>query len=296
MASSTSTPEVVCDLRCPLGEGALWDHRKQVLYWVDILSSKVFEFNPKTNENKGCDVGSYVGTVVTRNKNPNQIIVATRSVGVAVLDLESSSPSLSPLVHPNQRSENRYNDGKCDPQGRFWVGTMHVDPNIRDQGSLFCISPNLSVSEALSGVSISNGIVWSSDSKKMFYIDTPTGVVFSFDFLPETGEISNKQIAVKIPEGTGHPDGMAIDEEGMIWVAHWAGSRVCRYDPTNGKLLFTVSLPVSQVTSCAWGGEKFDELYITSARTGLTGDQLVGKKSSGFIFRSQSDYYYSLLN
>ncbi len=136
------------------------------------------------------------------------------------------------------------------------------------------------------GVSVSNGIVWSLDRRTMYYIDTPTGRVDRFDYDLETGEIGNRSAAVRIPPEMGRPDGMTIDSEGMLWVCLWQGGKVSRWDPVEGRLLQTVDLPASNVTSCAFGGANLDQLYITTARIGLDAEHLAKQPLAGGLFQA----------
>jgi sugar lactone lactonase YvrE len=138
----------------------------------------------------------------------------------------------------------------------------------------------------LDSVTISNGLVWTSDSSNFYYIDTPTGRVDAYDYDHESGNISNCRTAVKIPDGQGGPDGMTIDSEDMVWVAHWGGSCVTRWNPLTGELLETVEVPgAKQITSCALGGPDLDDLYITSASIGLNDEGLEEQPNAGNLFR-----------
>jgi sugar lactone lactonase YvrE len=145
------------------------------------------------------------------------------------------------------------------------------------------------ITEILDSISISNGIVWSADKKTMYYNDTPTRVVQAFDYDDATGEISNGRVAIKIPDGTGSPDGMAIDEEGMLWVALWGGNCVARFDPSTGKLIGKIDVPAPNVTSCAFGGPDLRTLYITTARLGMNNERLKEYPLSGNVFSMKTD-------
>jgi sugar lactone lactonase YvrE len=138
----------------------------------------------------------------------------------------------------------------------------------------------------LEQVSVSNGIVWDADCTSMYYVDTPTRRVDRFDYDHKTGQIGNRSVAVRIPAEMGYPDGMTIDSEGMLWVCLWQGSKVSRWDPETGKLLQTVDLPASNVTSCAFGGEDLDQLYITTARITIDEEQLKEQPLAGGLFRA----------
>jgi sugar lactone lactonase YvrE len=159
---------------------------------------------------------------------------------------------------------------------------------ITGAGNLYCYDgKELKLKQP--DVSISNGIVWTADAKTMYYIDTPEKAVFAYDFDAETGDISNKRVAFEIPEKYGYPDGMSIDEEGMPWIAHWAGRAVIRWDPETGEPVDKIKLPAPNVTSCAFGGNDLKTLYITTAREGLTEEQLEQYPLSGSLFKVECD-------
>jgi sugar lactone lactonase YvrE len=179
--------------------------------------------------------------------------------------------------------ETMMNDGKCDPGGRFWAGTKDVEGR-RPLGSLYRLDADRTVVRVLSGVSISNGLGWSLDRRSMYYIDSPSHGVDVFDFAVEDGSVSGRRRLVDLPEEWGLPDGMTVDAEGFLWVAFWGGSAVRRISP-DGRVVSVVSLPVSQVTSCAFGGDDLSDLYITSARNGLEADQRREQTFAGGLFR-----------
>ena len=152
-------------------------------------------------------------------------------------------------------------------------------------GSLYCLDTDLTVRKVLDKVTVSNGLAWSPDNTKMYYIDTATRKVVSFDYDLSSGNIKNKREVISIPEDTGKPDGMTIDEDGMLWIAHWGGYRVSRWNPKTGQLLQKVSVPAAQTSSCVFGGQNRSELFITTARTGLDQEELKKYPYSGGLFR-----------
>jgi len=187
--------------------------------------------------------------------------------------------------------QNRWNDGKCDPLGRLFVGSMLTtgdDPP--GQGALWCLDTDGTWSKKIESTSISNGLVWSSDGKKFWWIDSPTGNVYAYDYDLETGSISNRQIAIRHfnQEGKpdkGYPDGCCIDAEDKIWIAAWEGGAVFRYDPSNGELLSRHEVPgASLVTSCSFGGANLDTLFVTTASCGLSDAQLEAQPNAGALF------------
>ena len=185
----------------------------------------------------------------------------------------------NPLTEPSLR----FNDGKCDPAGRFWVGTFDLEQKPH-AGTLYRLDPDGSLHVMLRGITNSNGIAWSLDKKLMYYIDTPTLTVQAFDYDHATGAIANPRVIIRIPEGAGFPDGMTIDAEGKLWVALWGGGAVHRYHPATGALLQAVAVPAPYTSSCAFGGPDLKTLYITTARGGLSPEQLEEFPESGNVF------------
>jgi sugar lactone lactonase YvrE len=199
--------------------------------------------------------------------------------------LDPATGTVSGLIAPAGHDPGtcRFNDGKCDPAGRFWAGTMALDERA-GLGSLYRLDSNGQASRVLSGVSISNGIAWNPPGTKMYHIDTPTSVVAAYDYDAATGEIRNRTIAAEVPRSLGWPDGMTIDEEGMLWIALWDGHAVTRWDPANGRCIATHRLPASRITSCAFGGPGLRSLFITSARVGLDPAELARQPEAGSVF------------
>jgi sugar lactone lactonase YvrE len=277
----SQTAELVLDAKADLGEGALWDDKGQVLYWVDIMAGKLHIYDPAAGRDRTIAVGQPVGTVVARRSGG---VMLALHHGFASLDLGTGE--LEMIHDPESHLPGtRFNDGKCDPAGRFWAGTLAMDGTPRASG-LYRLDPDLSVHKMLDGVTTSNGIVWSLDRGTMYYVDTPTSRVDAFDYDLASGEIGNCRAVVHVPAEMGYPDGMTIDSEGMLWVALWGGGKVSRWNPADGRLLQTVDLPATNVTSCAFGGENLDQLYITTARTGLPPEQLSEQPLAGGLFRA----------
>ena len=274
--------ELVLDAKARLGEGAVWDADRRLLYWVDIEGYAVHAFDPATGRDQSFALGDSVGTVVPRAKGG---VALTLGRAFATLDLETRR--LSVLVEPDEekaRRGNRFNDGKCDPRGRFWAGTMAVS-EAPAAGGLYRLDPDGRVHRLLEQVSISNGIVWSLDRDFMYYIDTPTREIAVFDYDDPTGAIANRRVAVRFPVGHGWPDGMTMDAEGLLWVAEWDGACVSRWDPATGKLARRIKMPVRRVTSCAFGGPDLEELYVTTAWSRLDPDQRRAQPHAGGLFR-----------
>lgn len=279
----SSTPEVVLDCKAELGEGPIWDPDVQSLYWVNIHANELHIYDPTSGKDRCIDCGQMVGTVVGRQSGG--LMVALEN-GFASVDLETET--IQHIVDPENNSEARFNDGKCDPAGRFWAGSLPLSEDV-PEGSLYSLETDLSVQKRLSGITIANGIVWTSDQETMYYIDTPTMKIDAYDYDIQTGDLSNHRVAVTVPEEYGWPDGMAIDSEDKIWVGHWGGWQVTRFDPLTGETLQTIKLPTAQVTACAFGGPNLDQLYITTAKATLDDAALEKQPHAGNLFVTKVD-------
>ncbi len=275
--AQTSIPsKVLLNTKADLGEGSIWHPKQQLLYWVDIDKGMLYTYNPVNSEEKSFELGQKVGTVVPIDTGG--VMVALKD-GIYAYNLKNQKLKL--LVSPEKDlTENRFNDGKCDPGGRFWVGSL----GPRYKASLYRVSFKGEAVQMLDSVSTSNGIVWSADKKTMYYIDTPTGAVRAFDYDNASGNISKPRIVIQFPKGIGYPDGMSIDSEGKLWISHWGGNCVGRWDPQTGKMLAKVEVAAPNVTSCAFGGKNLDILYITTASTGMSADALKKYPDAGKVF------------
>lgn len=256
---SIPTPEPVGTHISIWGEGSLWD-RDSLLY-VDIEAHKILRFDPKTGTEKIWDVGERVGTVVPRAKGG---LVYGGDKGISFLDEATGAVTL--IVDPEPHlPHNRFNDGKCDPAGRFWAGTMPTDVKA-PKASLYCFYPDQTITNKFSPVTVSNGIVWTRDQSTMYYIDTPRRNVLAFDYEVSTGVISNERIVIDTAQWNASPDGMTIDSEDRLWVAFCHGSAVRCFDPKTAKVEAEIALPCIEVTSCAFGGDDLGDLYITTGK------------------------------
>lgn len=263
-----------------LGEGALWDQANQRLLYIDILGKQLVVYYPDEDRKYRYDMPSMIGTVVCESENT--VLVALQD---GIYRYSFDSGELDFLACPPENDDTqRFNDGKCDPAGRFWVGTMSLQRE-KKASHLFRFDGDGSIHTMLDGITISNGIVWNSSKTKMYYIDTPTHQVMEYRYDHETGTISEPRVAVDIPDGMGGPDGMTIDSEDKIWVAMWGGSAVCRFDPLSGELLEKIPVPARNVTSCAFGGPELKTLYITTARQGTSEEELRQFPDAGKSFK-----------
>ena len=253
-----------------LAEGPVWDHRDQSLWWVDIPNGKLYQYRPDSQSHTSYAVGRALGAAVPRSQGGFVLAMAD---GFAFFDPDTET--LEAFLNPEEDlPQNRFNDGKVDPSGRFWAGTM--DNLEKDQsGSLYCLSPDtLQADRTLTGLSISNGLAWTRDEQTLYFIDSPTQCVQAFDFSPKNTSLANRREVLHFDPEFGTPDGMTIDEEDHLWIAFWEGSKVACFDPVSGRQLDQIDVPANRITSCTFGGEKWDTLFITSAAK--EGDPLGG--------------------
>ena len=252
--------DLFSDYSCELGEGPFWDSKRSRLHWVDIIGKKIISQNLdgsnihalEVDGNPGCVVLSDDGTMVAGVDNQ-------------ISSLDGGGNLLKVLADTKEGSGLRFNDGKCDPSGRFWVGSM--DRKEKNKlGSLYSWNSIEGLVNREQGVTVSNGMGWSPDNSLFYYIDSPTREVSVYDFDLSTGSINNKRRFIGFSEEDGFPDGMTIDNEGRLWIAFWGGSKIMCVNPDSKAIEEVVSFPVSKITSCAFGGEKMDQLFITSAK------------------------------
>ena len=274
--------ELIVDAKAALGEGPIWDPRSDVLLWVNILEKQLRTYDPASDSDSVIELDQMPGTVVPRASGG---LMLALEGGFASFDPDTNA--LEFITDPeSDKPGNRFNDGKCDPAGRFWAGTMPYDAEAAN-GALYCLDTDGTLRKMISDVYCSNGIAWTADRKTMYYIDSVTRNVDAFDYDLATGDIANRRSVINVPEADGMPDGMAIDVEDKLWVAQWGGRRVARWDPLTGKMIDMIQLPTSQVTACWFGGRDLDELYITSARTHLTDEGLANEPLAGGLFKAR---------
>jgi sugar lactone lactonase YvrE len=273
--------ECVCPANAVLAEGPCWNAETQTLLWVDIETGKLCEFNPRDGSNQVWELGAKVGCAVNIQGSADVLVGTQRGLA----RVSRATGKIEFLAHPEAHlPENRFNDGKCDSRGRLWVGSMSCKETA-GAGSLYRVAAEGRIDRMVENITISNGLAWSADDRVMYYIDTPTRCVDAFDFDSATGAISNRRAVIRIPDGMGYPDGMCIDAEGKLWVALWAGHCVTRWDPASGALLGKIPVPVRDVTSCCFGGQALDELYITTASRDLDAAGRKAMPLAGGIFR-----------
>ncbi len=265
--------ELLLDAKATLGEGPAWDAKTQTLYWLDILEKRIYSGTRILAE-----LDDLIGCLAPC-KNGNLIL----GMRLGFTDLEPDSAQLTFLTPLDELPTNRVNDGKCDPAGRFLAGTM--DMNEKDPNGALYSFDGKQVTTLLSGVTISNGLAWSVDHKTFYYIDTPTREVKAFDYDLATGQIANPRTAIHVPESLGWPDGMTSDTDGNLWIAMWGGAQVTKWNPNTGKLLEQIPVPALHTSACVFGGKDMNELYVTSARKGMSEADLKKYPLSGGLFK-----------
>lgn len=268
-----------------VGEGPVWEEQKQTLLFVDIAGQKIHRWDPATNQIQSVDTGEMVGFAVPRGSGGY-----VAGVGRSIVAVDWSTQTMTSLVKvDDDKPNNRLNDGKVDPIGRLLAGTMGIEVRPaeveRQQGSLFSVTSDLTVTKHLSQVDISNGLDWSLDQKTFFYIDSLSLTVDALDYNVHTGIMGNRRVVYRMEEGEGFPDGMTVDADGRLWVACYNGGRVINIDPVTGVRLQTVTLPVMKITSCCFGGPDYSDLYVTSASLGLDQSESRQQPLAGDTFR-----------
>jgi sugar lactone lactonase YvrE len=270
--------------QCFLGEGPLWIAKLRSFFWVDIEKGNLYRYQLATEK---LEIRHFPHrlAVVLEGQNGKLILGLDRKL----VRYDWETEQLEELCSVEEDlSLNRFNDGKVDPNGRIWIGTLST-LFTEGAGSLYRIDAKLKPDVKLKNLTISNGMAWTADQQTFYFIDTPTKKIQEFAFDPETGGIEFRRIAVEIPEGFGFPDGMCLDQEGMLWVAQYAGSGVYRWNPKTGKLLEKIELPVPHITSCCFGGENLDVLLITTAQENLSTEELEKYPQSGDVFLVKLD-------
>jgi sugar lactone lactonase YvrE len=268
-----------------LGEGLRWDARRQELLAVDILAGRVFRGHIASDGGLSLAreywVPGTVGAIVPVEGDEGWLVAAGR--GFVLLAPDGSLRPITPVAPVG----TRMNDGACDPQGRFWAGTLAEDFHPGG-GALYRLDPEGSVELVLSDLTISNGLGWSPDGDTMYLADSGPRLVHAFTFDGEAGALSNDRVLIALPEEVGAPDGLTVDASGDIWVAIYGGGRVHRYSP-DGQLVEALLVPADQCTSCAFAGPGLNRLYVTTATEGWSEEERQAQPAAGIVYRFETD-------
>jgi len=279
-----SSPKFLLDVKAELGEGPAWDAARGLLSWVDIYAGHLHIYDPVSGEDHAHELGVLLGCAAPTRSGK---LVLGLCDGLATFELATAQ--LAYLVRPEPHlPNNRFNDGKCGPDGRFLAGTMDQGEKA-NTGSLYSLDPNGTLKTLVGGVGISNGLAWSPDHKTLYYIDTPTRSVAAYDYDLASGEIANRRVVVNVPAEFGWPDGMTSDRQGRLWVALWGGAALSVWEPGTGQLVERIPIPAKNVSSCVFGGSDGNQLYVTSARKGLSQTDLTAYPATGGLFRLETD-------
>lgn len=282
------TARLVLDARATLGECPLWSVAEQALYWVDIAGKVVHRLDPASGQDQQWPMPAEPGCIAFGKQGG--LIVALRT---GFHRFEAGSGALTKIADaPYDTATQRFNDGRCDAQGRFWAGAI-FEPRTAERAGMWCLESDR-VREGWGpgrglGVKVSNGLAFSPDGKTVFQSDTPNHVIYRFPFDAATGAVGERQVFARVPANRGEPayggrpDGAAVDVEGHYWSAQYEGGRVLRFAP-DGSLAGILRVPVRRPTMVAFGGPSLTTLYITSAREGADAAELAEFPQSGGLF------------
>lgn len=272
----------VWDAKAILGEGPLWVAREQAIYWVDIKQCLLHRLCTVTDQRRSWHIPEQLTAIAPRK---NGGFVGTLRDGFALLEIPQlgETVNIKKLAEPEKDiPENRFNDGKVDSKGRFWAGSMD-DGESASSGKLYRLDSDCSWHTCDDNYIITNGPTFSPDGKTLYHTDTLDRKIFAFD-LANDGSLTNKRLFIQFDEDSGFPDGMTVDEEGCLWVCHFFGWGISRISPA-GEIIGRIKMPVSNITSCTFAGDQLNTLYITTARKGLSEEQLAAQPLAGGLFR-----------
>lgn len=261
-----------------LGEGPVWSAREQCLYYVDVLSKQLHAYSPSTQSRRTWQFDRFVGSLALCRSGG--LIVALQD-RIVWFDPDQGLASLRDIVQlEHDRPHNRLNDGKADPWGRFWVGSMHVD-EAAPTGRLWCVESSGKASLHRDGIGVSNSLAFDDARSLMYFADSHAQLIerASLDALHQPS--AGWQPFARLP--TANPDGSCTDAAGHLWNAEWGGFRVVRYTP-DGHIERTIELPVPKISCCTFGGQDFSTLFITTARLGMNDEELAKYPDSGALF------------
>ena len=273
--------ECVVDAKAQLGEGTCWDPQAQCLWWLDIHSKLIYRYEPLTGLSQTFETPAPPGCLAVRESGGLVVAMAegfyffnpTSKQFTSIVDVEAHV------------ADTRMNDGKTDRLGRFWSGTMSESQTHAPQavGSLYRLDADLSCHRIIEGVTCSNGLAWSPDSRTMYFADSATPYVWAWDFDATRGEVENRRVFIDLSSLSGVCDGATVDAEGCYWLTMPFKGKIQRYDPV-GKLMQTIELPTDVPTCCEFGGKTLDTLYITTATLGRTSGELKDQPFAGGLF------------
>jgi len=279
----TSPFSCVLDIRASLGESPVWSEEEQILYWVDINAPSLNRFDPATGQNTVMPMPASIGCIALRRRGG--FIVALRD-GIWLARADGTLEERIAAA-PYDTATHRFNDGRCDRQGRFFAGSMN-EKRDANSAMLWRIDADHSITRVLGDFMISNGLAWSPDGRTMYHADTPSRVVRAYTYDAITGTPSSPRVFAQWTRETDRPDGGAVDSAGNYWSAFYRGGKVVQLTP-DGDLLAEYPIPAMCPTMCAFGGADRRTLYVTSARQLRDADELARLPYSGGIFAMRVD-------
>lgn len=275
--------ECVLDIKASLGECPTWSVDEQLLYWVDINAPSLNRFDPRTSRNIAWPMPEAIGCFALREEA--RFVAALRG-GVWLVD-RGGRLERKIAAAPYDPAHHRFNDGRADAQGRFWAGSMN-ERRDASTAHLYRLDPHSALIPMISGITISNGLAWSPDSRTMYHADTPARTIHAWDFDPVTGDVANRRVFSRFDGETERPDGAAVDRDGCYWSAFYRGGKVVCLSP-RGEMVAEFPLQAMCPTMCAFGGPDLRTLYVTTARQRRGAEELSRLPQSGGIFAMRVD-------
>ena len=267
----------VLDAKAALGECPVWSVTERVLYWADITGRAIHRFDPASGQDQAWHFPDDIGSFALRDGGG--LLVA---LGTELYLVELDTMAIERVgAAATGRGETRFNDGRCDRVGRFWVGTMDLEKR-RPIGALYRLGGDRRLDEMVSGVIVSNGLAWSPDDRVMYHADSRQDVIWAYDYDLSSGSVANRRVFAEVDPRGGRPDGAAVDADGFYWSTRVGGGRLTRFAP-DGRIDREVELPVTYPGMCAFGGPDLDILYVTSVREVLSPAELVREPLAGGI-------------
>ena len=263
------------------GEAATWLKGRRLLLWVDIDNGVLHRYDPATGETKDCFLPDMITSIIPVGGSDDRVVLAMKNRMVAYSLDGGTFDTVCDFagIHPQWRT----NDCKCSPDGRMWCGMMHMAHQDHN-GFVYMVDGRRNIVKVLDRQSIPNGVVWNRKGDRLYYADSGRGCIEEYAYDSKDGSVSFVRTAVTVPKELGVPDGMTIDADGNLWVAHWGGFGVYVWNPSSGELVDKVSVSVPNPASCTFGGSDGRQLFITTARDGLTEAELRDYPLSGSLF------------
>lgn len=249
-------PELIADYACTVGEGPLWHPQEQKVYWVDIMTGRMFRYDPANGQHEQCYDGEVIGGFTIQEDGALLLFMARGAVKIW------RDGKLETIIEeiPDER-ETRFNDVFADPAGRVYCGTMATKDRL---GRLYRLDPDRTLTLLLEGIGVSNGMGLTTDRKQLYYTDSGAKKIYLFDYDQATGAITNQRVFLDSTDQEGVPDGMTVDADGNVWSARWDGYRLTQYAP-DGSELQRIMFPAKKVSSVVFGGPDYRDMYVTTA-------------------------------